>query len=223
MKKEWTGNKEVGNKSPTNGEIILEGRKREGRLVSYMCKKISSLKGCSADDLLKRCGQDENVPVDLNAILNKLKISALPLDFSRLKAELEREDPNIFQDRDILGALISNGENAAIFYREQDVINSHRYRFTIAHELAHACLTGNSNHVEVELRVSGAPVNELENEANRFAGELLIPEKQFYKIIKQLYLPSVHTLARVFDVSENVMKERIKCLRPSISISGYHY
>lgn len=188
-----------------------------------MCKKISDLRGVSADALLERCGQENNIPVDLEVILKKIGISALPINFSNLEKKLELKYPNVFKSREILGALISNGNNAAIFYREEDYLDSHRCRFTIAHELAHACITGESNHIEVELRMSGSPIDIIEEQANRFAGELLIPEKQFYKIIDKLYLPSVHTLALVFNVSDNVMKERIKCIRPDIPISGYTY
>lgn len=188
-----------------------------------MCKKVSDLHGISAESLLERCGQKDCVPVDLSAMLKKLGISALPMDFSQLEADLGQKYPGVFKSREILGALISNGENAAIFYREADCLDSHRCRFTIAHELAHACLTGNSNHIEVEFRISGSPPDDLETKANQFAGELLIPEKQFYEIIDQLYLPSVHTLARVFDVSDNVMQERIKCLKPSIPILGFTF
>lgn len=188
-----------------------------------MCKRVSDLHGMSADALLERCGQENRVPVDLSAMLKKLGISALPMNFSQLENDLEQKYPKIFGAREILGALISNGDNAAIFYREEDCLDSHRCRFTIAHELAHACLTGSSNHIEVEFRISEGPFNDLETKANQFAGELLIPEKQFYKIMDQLYLPSVHTLARIFDVSDNVMRERIKCLEPGIPILGYTY
>lgn len=188
-----------------------------------MCKPVTSIKGLTAEELLERCKQEDNIPVNLTAMLKHLGISAVPMDFKEVEAQLAAQNPVIFRSREILGALISRGDNAAIFYRKEDAINSHRYRFTIAHELAHACLTGESNHIEIEWRMSGTPIDELEAKANQFAGELLIPESQFYKIIEKLYLPSVHTLARVFDVSDNVMKERIKCLRPNMAISGYNY
>lgn len=170
-----------------------------------MCKPVREIQGKTAEELLKLSGQTDVIPVDLSQILKTIGISALPRDFSKM-------EENLVGENKILGALVSKGDNAAIFYRDDtSVMSPHRYRFTIAHELGHACLTGESNHIEFRIdNISGDPQ---ERAANIFAGELLIPRKQLEEIIQKLYIPTVHTLADIFEVSYNVMKARLSYLK----------
>ncbi|MBQ7327197.1 MAG: ImmA/IrrE family metallo-endopeptidase [Clostridia bacterium] len=163
------------------------------------------LYGKTAEEILSMCGQIEAVPVDVKTILEKLEISALPYDFS----DVEENLPSRYKGLSILGAMISSKENSAILYNAKDKRDSHRTRFTIAHEIAHACLHGSNHHIE--FRIDG-DLDEHEIAANTFAGELLIPEKTLRSIIKQLLVPTVASLADIFDVSINVMRERINHL-----------
>lgn len=61
----------------------------------------------------------------------------------------------------------------------------------------------------VEFRGTMNSDNENEIEANVFAGELLIPKKQLNRVYKQLIVPSLVGLADIFEVSINVMRERL--------------
>lgn len=187
--------------------------------VYGMSKKISDLMGKSASQLLEECGQGLSAPIDLSAILRKLDISALPMDFTSLEKKDTIKELVAVRGR-ILGVLISDENRAAIFYNKEDSRNSHRYRFTIAHEIAHCCLTGSPVHVE--FRFDSAKPNGTEYEANVFAGELLIPQNLLYEMIQNLLLPSVHILADIFAVSDNVMLERLKYLKVKESIIGYN-
>ena len=145
--------------------------------------------------------------------MEKLEISAFSFDFS----EIEKRLPAELADKNILGALVSAKDRAAILYSSRDKQDSHRMRFTIAHELAHYCLHGMTRHIH--FRMDGA-LNEQEIAANTFAGELLIPEFSLKKVIKQLFVPTVAALADIFDVSINVMNERIRCLSLEDQIVG---
>lgn len=193
--------------------------------VTTMCKPVSAIRNKSAQELLELGGQLNKVPVDLKALLKKLKISCMPFDFSELEAakygtkDLENVDH-------ILGALVTNGDNAAILYREQDQIDGHRSRFTIAHELGHCCLAHyqvSESTVHLSFRHERTTDNIQEVAANIFAGELLIPRTTLESVIDELILPSVQTLADIFAVSTNVMLERLRYLKITTNIIGYNY
>lgn len=189
--------------------------------VNSMCKPISAIRGMSAQDILKLCRQEDKIPVDLKAVLKKLGISSMAFDFSKIEELLDQ----CSNGNHILGALATKGDKAAIFYSADDKKDSHRYRFTIAHELGHCCLKhfpvdGSTTHLV--FRKDGETKNEKEIAANIFAGQLLIPENSLKDIIDELIMPSVRTLAEIFDVSENVMLERLRFLHIKTKIVGYN-
>jgi hypothetical protein len=192
--------------------------------VTEMCAPIDKIRRMSANDLLEFCGQSNVVPVNLNAILTKVGISALPRDFSDLEQVL-RATKACQSEVQVLGAIVMSGNSAAIFYNQQDARDSHRCRFTIAHELAHCCLAHQClvNGAHVDFRTQGLPLTEEEKAANVFAGELLIPYDMLLNVMKKLLIPSVHTLATIFDVSDNVMLKRLEHLNMDRKILGYNY
>ena len=193
------------------------------RKVSSMCKAISQLKNMSANAVLELCGQTDCIPVDLKAILRKLGISAIPIDFATVENDIrQRFNANV----QVLGAIAIKGEHAAIFYNKKNQGNSHRSRFTIAHELGHCCLnnvTLEDGKTHIDCRIEGISQNDDEIAANVFAGELLIPEASLYQTIEKLLMPSVHILAEIFDVSDNVMLKRLEYLKVKKNIAGYNY
>lgn len=176
-----------------------------------MCKPITNIQGKTPDELLKMSGQANTFPIDLEKLLETLSITCEPLDF----------EATVGGDKEILGALVTNGNKAAIFYRQQDAKDSHRCRFTIAHEIAHACL---SNTVlsgsSVHYRREGDVVNAEEKAANIFAGELLVPEKMLSVVIGKLLFPTVRSLSKIFDVSERVIRARLDYLEINIDSNG---
>lgn len=177
--------------------------------VFKMCEKLKQLNGLTPDNILDNYWNPErNVcPIDIAEILYKLGIRALPYDFSKF-------DDNNLENR-ILGATIADETDLALLYRSGETKN--RSRFTLAHELAHCCLA----HLEeetmpyVEWRHDGIVTDRCEIDANIFAGELLVPTKELRRVLSSEYpntLPHITNLAKVFAVSSNVMKERLKQL-----------
>lgn len=166
---------------------------------------VSELHRRTAEEILAICNQTDAVPVDIRSVLETLEISAIPFDFT----EVEESLPEKYKGSKILGAMIPRDEKATILYNVKDKKDSHRMRFTIAHEIAHLCMQGESPHIE--FRIDGDLTDD-EIAANTFAGELLIPKKTLENVIKQLMVPTVNNLADIFDVSVSVMNERIKHL-----------
>ncbi len=178
--------------------------------------KVSNLYGLNPDDLLAITNQTDKYPVNLKLILQHFNISALPLDLDMIKKDLSDD----YKDIEILGALVSNGSDSAIFYNKKTLKEGHRYRFTIAHELAHACLNGQANHIE--FRIKGIPDDKNEITANTFAGALLIPENTLKIVLSKLILPTVKNLSEIFEVSENVMRARLSHLNIESKIFGFN-
>lgn len=188
----------------------LEKKKR----VVCMCKPISRIRGKEPQELLEICNQKDTVPVDLKAMLNKLNISCVAFDFSAFDEARKQEGVSV-EDDPTLGALVTNGDSAVIFYRKQDQEEGHRYRFTIAHELAHACLDhyniGESS-VHLAYRKKNSSNDSIEYAANVFAGRLLIPRVTLEAVMSKLIHPTIESLASIFEVSQNVMRSRLKFL-----------
>jgi len=86
-----------------------------------------------------------------------------------------------------------------------------RKRFTLAHEIAHACLHAGDGHVIDYRKNILTPTDKKEVEANRFAADLLMPALMFAKMYFGFY-GSVPNLAKYFTVSEDAARVRIKQL-----------
>lgn len=209
--------------STKHSENLISIASRE-RVVYCMCAPITKIRNKTPQQLLEMCGQTDHIPVDLRALLSKLSISCVRYDFTNIERELN--SGHCSQEKKILGALVTNGDHAVIFCRDQDEEDGHRYRFTVAHELGHCCLghynIGQSS-VHYAFRTDNEDPDDTEISANIFAGELLIPEDSLKKVIGELVIPSVQSLSRIFAVSENVMLKRLDHLKLPKIISGYNY
>lgn len=173
-----------------------------------MCTSLRKIIGKSPEEILSITGQTTSIPVDISAILHKLEISEIEMDFTEMEQALFSQYENTDS---ISGMVLFSEDNIGIFYNKKDGIN--RQRFTIAHELAHCCLNGNEledNYIEFRQKIISDDKREVA--ANTFAGRLLIPEQSLKKVYEQLTIPVVDSLAKIFLVSKSVMKERLKML-----------
>ena len=171
-----------------------------------MCKILKELQGKTAESLLIKYDILNAPPIDIDLLLKKIGITAVPVDFSPIESKVN------IPDGSILGATVSEGENLSIFYKVDATEN--RRRFTIAHEIAHCCLhTENLIDHHIELRDNLTSLSGKEYDANVFAGSLLIPEDALKVVYKQLIVPSLETLSRIFRVSTTVMVARLDYLK----------
>lgn len=87
-----------------------------------------------------------------------------------------------------------------------------RQRFTLAHELAHYCL---HRHLQTDFEdrvlFRGGEISPEENEANSFAGEILMPTEQFMENIRAGN-NSIQELSDAFKVSSLAVRVRAKQL-----------
>ena len=108
----------------------------------------------------------------------------------------------------ISGTIIKDNELLAI-----GVNSNHpkvRQRFTIAHELGHFVLGHDENSI---LDDTFDKETDKEKEANRFAGELLMPKYMLEKDLKEKEY-TISSLARRYEVSEQALS--IKLLQDNL-------
>lgn len=171
-----------------------------------MCKILKKIHGKTAEELLVEYGVYDTLPIDLEKLAKSIGISVLPMDFSVLEKKLNKKD--------ILGLVLTAGDDAAIFYRNTDSFN--RIRFTIAHEIAHCChLDPSTKEPHIEYRIDEKDKDTYEKDMDIFAGKLLIPLKKLKEVYMSLSLPTSTILAEKFAVSIKVMEARLNYLKIS--------
>ena len=180
----------------------------------------------AADDFLLRYHPSFSIPIPIEDIIDlQLKINIIPIP--NLKKALQENNLDI-------DAYISNDFKSIDVDDYVQNVYTNRYRFTLAHEIAHKEL---HKYIYDKLEIKKIddwkkiltdfpdwPIEILENEADQFAGCVLVPPKllrdefgkQKERAIKLIgnrdYQPyvirdlTVGYLARLFVVSESCMR-----------------
>ena len=97
-------------------------------------------------------------------------------------------------------------EKNSIYINETDTLS--RQRFSIAHEIGHAVLGHGSSPRRNDVTYSKFTYKKKENEANRFATSLLMPEVAVRTCIEQSNM-KFPELCKTFGVSERAMGIRL--------------
>lgn len=152
-------------------------------------------------DLLQKYCLEEP-PVIARELAECSGLIVVSVDFARLKPEYAS----------ISGFVDINSHRMFVNAAESPV----RRNFTIAHELGHYLL-GHTASQEYESLLFRKPAAEqdnpvIEQEANCFAANLLVPEQFLKKIIKKYPFASNSQLGNIFGVSEVVIRVRRKHL-----------
>lgn len=189
-----------------NNNIIqfIKPTDKRGGIMSQILKYIYKK---SPEQLLIDNNISFNPPIDLKRLIKNLNINVKEKDFSEIeiKSGLPKDS--------ILGATLLIDDYLMLYYKKYDnKRNNHGERFTLAHELGHCALHAEDlkiNHLELRNEIFNKN-NKKEWDANTYAGKLLIPQKSLMYIYNRLLIPSLKTLAEIFDVSTGVMKERLE-------------
>lgn len=205
-------------------EMVLKFRTKEkGR--NSMSDVLNRISGLSSEDVLRLYGNGHNVTTDILSIAENMGIDVFLADFSEIENNFN------LKKGDVLGCIVDEDEENKLKIMLQDELAPRfdslsneeklkllrrRQRFTLAHEIAHGCL--HLAHQEIKFKLDYHPepsidvIENVEYEANVFAGELLIPKDTLISVCKKIISPSIDTLAEIFDVSHSVMRARIKHL-----------
>ena len=126
----------------------------------------------------------------------------------------------------ILGIAFSNGDELGILYSSK--IDKDATNYVLAHELAHCCLHMKpAEEFHVELKVShdlyagvrgkslfaGYKESYKENQADRFAADLLIPTQALSEYIINSTEHSIDCIARHFHVTKEIVHLKIMNLQ----------
>lgn len=147
-----------------------------------------------------------------SAILEECNISEPPINvYQILRAKNVPVDFIPFSSSKVEGIYLKNATGVGIAINQ----NHHpvKQRFTGAHELKHHC----HDVTEHGKMLCSAAFNrrDIEQRANRFAAELLVPVNQFQQVIEELLrseLLTVTTLAQTFHVSYPTIVFRLHTL-----------
>ena len=178
-----------------------------------MCDKLKEIHGLSPKQILEKCWQTPEYPVDMKKILSCLDIPFGSSDFSQLEKSL-----HLRRDNSVLGLAFSKGNNLQILTSNK--LNPRTANYVLAHELAHCCL-----HMEptsafhVELKTSydiysdlvNSPAKEIrdgdlgkEVTADIFAAQLLLPAGFSCRA------EDIPKYADKYEVSEDIVKLKLQ-------------
>jgi len=101
------------------------------------------------------------------------------------------------------------GHAPIVLMNGDESVGGDRYRWTLAHELGH-------------LIMHKLPSETMEDEANRFASELLLPSAEIKHHLRNVRLSNLALLKSIWKVSMGALLERAKQLR-TISPTQYRY
>ncbi|MBR6505803.1 ImmA/IrrE family metallo-endopeptidase [Candidatus Saccharibacteria bacterium] len=190
----------------------------------------------SRDEIIKiteeisgQCDLDNSLLVDIEVLCDKLNINMLPV-------------PNLSK-KFYVDAFIS-ADFKTIFVDEHEYASeSARYRFSVAHELGHFVLHRQYYPDEIGgladwFSVSGDLMSDwAENQANCFAGNLLVPEDKLVQVLNDLFDGSfvrnywnaspmeIETIfagvGKKFGVSEQVILHRMQDVFPGVGRDIY--
>ncbi len=153
----------------------------------------------------------------IDKLISRSNLSGPPIDLFRICQDLDLElyEEDLHTD----GYLVESPEGKGIiFYKGPKYLRGFRWRFTIAHEIAHWVLermTDERNSYQTTLE-------KIEDWCNDFAGRLLIPNKWLKMALKQelTSLNQYLDLIRTFEVSEEVLVRRLWEVLKISTISG---
>jgi len=173
------------------------------KVGDFMCQRLIELNGKSAEEILKSSGQANRVPVNLEIIIETIKVYKHPRTF---------EDIEKIEKREVAGLVLLSGDDIGIFYDIDASIE--QKRFIIAHEIGHCCLHGKTlKDGYIEFLHKDGYENDHEKAASLFAARLLIPEQPLISIYNKLILPTLNGLADIFEVPKHLMRYRLKELK----------
>ncbi len=145
---------------------------------------------------------DESVPVDPIYIAARMGIVV------QANPWLDTESGHYIPD----GA---DGGKPLIIYNSNEAYV--RQRFTVAHELGHHALCHGERPRDTSKNFTTGVKDYKEIQANRFAAELLMPEKSLHAVIQIRNIRNIEDLASLFCVSKAAMAYRAESLGYNIN------
>jgi Zn-dependent peptidase ImmA (M78 family) len=169
-----------------------------------------------------KASADIDIDKAANELVRQCKIAAPPVPVERIARSLGAELRYLPYDGDLSGMIFRDGNRTVIGVNS--LHHPNRQRFTIAHELGHMLLHGNSKifidrgslvYRRDATSSQGTEVSEIE--ANRFAAELLMPRRFLERDLASAGIDledeeTLSKLAKKYGVSVQALMWRIDYL-----------
>lgn len=150
-----------------------------------------------------------NRPLSAEDVLSNYWNNSIPVDPIVIA---QRMGATVYSSKsiDYTGEFFFHEGAPTIVYKPSG--NTRRDRFTVAHELGHFALGHDNAHRDTLASFNTTNFDPAERNANRFAAELLMPEKVVWFAIQSTDLSTVEELCDYFDVSGMAMRIRLQNL-----------
>ena len=171
---------------------------------------VKELRNKSVSEIIKILKREDVVRLDLVEVGRELKVFMMSNDFST--------SPRIDGEKIICAFVTNEKGNSCIFY-STDLLEEkefHTGRIMITHALAKWIITGDDNF-------SITQSSSFSNREKTLLYELLMPERQVKEMVGQLRIPTTLSLAKIFDVSQEFVRERLDEMHIETLIVGYNY
>ena len=166
-----------------------------------MCKKLNELSGKTPANILELCPTDASTyAIDMKEIMEKMGVSIVTYDFTELSSKTKKN---------INGAIVLSGDKLAVFISKK--LSQAEQRWVLAHELGHCCRHAPTLKTQrIEFACDFYSSDPHEQEADAFAYELLLPEKDFRKVCDKFSgAKDIGLLAEIFCVPTKCITQRI--------------
>ena len=168
---------------------------------------IQALKYKPIEEIIKVLGIDGPVTVNLRDLGLKLDVSVLPLGENQIK------------DEKILCIFVTNEKGRSCIFYKNDLLEDKDFlagRLAITQAFARYIITGKNNFFITQS-------TDFSNREKMLVYEMLMPEEQVKKTLDKLILPTTLSLAKIFDVSQAFVSERLDVMETDTLIAGYDF
>ena len=173
-----------------------------------MMVNVQELQYMPISEIVKVLKIEDSVTVDFSKLARDLKVSVLSKDFKTYKIKGEK----------IICAFVTSKKgNSCIFY-SSDLFESKEYlgRIMIAKTFAKYIITGNNNFFVTQSTI-------FSDREKLLTYEMLMPTTQVEDVLEKLLLPTTFSLADIFHVSQEFVKERLSEMQVTTLIGGYNF
>ena len=167
---------------------------------------VKELQYKSIAEIIKILRIDGLVTVDLRNLAILLDMSVLPFGENQIK------------DEKIICAFVTNEKGRSCIFYKNELLEDKNFlvgRLVIAQAFARYIITGENNFFITQH-------TNFSNREKMLVDEMLMPELQVKEMIGKLILPSTVVLAKLFQVSEQFVRQRLAEINIKTRIAGYN-
>lgn len=167
---------------------------------------MQELQHKTISEIIKVLGIEDLVTVDFVRMGYKLNVSILSRNF----------EENEIDGKKIICAFVTNKKGKSCIFYSTDLLADEEWRIAITYAFARYIITGNDNFFITQS-------TNFSDREKMLVYEMLMPKSQVKKILNKLILPTTFSLAKIFSVSQEFVRQRLDEMHIDVYIGGYNY